>query len=334
MKPLSLLTCAMVLGGPVFAQNPSSLLFDGYNDYVDIGTDDFFQITDSLSLEAWVKVDTSQNDDYGRIIDKYSFYFENGYNLICNEGHLFMEIIDPNGVFHNVYGNSYIKDDQWHHVAGTFSGTEIRIYVDGALDGQTAFAPTTIAPSYNILGIGSNFDGISYLPLKGRIDEVRIWHLVRTDAQIAAYRDSCLSGNEPGLIGYWRFDENGGTVANDATSYHHNGAVNNGVVWSTDVDFQALGDCSAAGISDAGPENGLSVFPDPMRSTCTVLLGRSGRGPCTVTIQDALGRPVRTWHVQGQDRILIDRQGLRAGVFTLSAMDGSGAMRSTRLMVL
>ena len=44
-------------------------------------------------------------------------------------------------------------------------------------------------------------------PFVGFIDEVRIWNVARTEAEIRADMNTELTGNEPGLVAYWKFDE-------------------------------------------------------------------------------------------------------------------------------
>ncbi len=79
------------------------------------------------------------------------------------------------------------------------------------------------------LRIGSNWkycggSGISS-PFAGTIDEVRIWNYARSQTEIR--RDMCrrLTGNEPGLVGYWRFDECSGNIAFDASGNGNHGTL-------------------------------------------------------------------------------------------------------------
>lgn len=41
---------------------------------------------------------------------------------------------------------------------------------------------------------------------EGEIDEMRVWNVARTEAQIKATMSSSLTGSEPGLVAYWRFN--------------------------------------------------------------------------------------------------------------------------------
>jgi hypothetical protein len=59
--------------------------------------------------------------------------------------------------------------------------------------------------------------GRSESSFHGVIDEVRIWSVTRSRAEIQADMNRKLDGSEPGLVGYWRLDEGGGQVVSDAT---------------------------------------------------------------------------------------------------------------------
>ena len=86
----------------------------------------------------------------------------------------------------------------------------------------TAFPNTLLAETSDFvigayLGVSG---GTSFLQqFTGVMDELRIWNVARTLAEINSTRFSVLNGNEPGLRGYWRFNEGAGqTVANSATA--------------------------------------------------------------------------------------------------------------------
>lgn len=333
MKTHAALPISLLLPLWSAAQNTASIAFDGVDDYVDCGTSSMFELTDSVTLEAWVKVDITQFNPFGRIIDKFNHVEDEGVNLISNGGHLFMEIRDPNGDGYSVYGSS-IDDGSWHHVAGSFSGTELKIYIDGVLDDQYSFTATTIAPSANALSIGNGWDGAAYLPLHGSIDEVRIWNIVRTEAEILACMNSRLDGNEPGLLGYWRLDENSGITTADLTGFGNDGTLGNGAAWSTDVLFPGLGDCSitAIGENDGGPA--LELRPNPMITSSELMIDAMTAGACTVAIHDLSGRAVRTWLGVTARRFIVDREGLKPGTYMLNVAPASGRTTSLRLVIL
>jgi hypothetical protein len=46
--------------------------------------------------------------------------------------------------------------------------------------------------------------------MDGEIDEVRMWNVVRTPAEISQFYGCPVDPQSPGLVGYWRFDEEPG----------------------------------------------------------------------------------------------------------------------------
>ncbi|MBU0757817.1 MAG: DUF2341 domain-containing protein, partial [Nanoarchaeota archaeon] len=66
--------------------------------------------------------------------------------------------------------------DQWYHMVGVKSGTELWIYVDGSLVGGPYTVPATPTLGGDSLYIGDT----SYNPINGRVDEVRVTSEIRT----------------------------------------------------------------------------------------------------------------------------------------------------------
>jgi hypothetical protein len=115
---------------------------------------------------------------------------------------------------------------QWLHVAMTWDGanTTLRTYVNGALRIATKSSNatkliTTASPFY--LGCNPPYYGC----FNGLVDELRIWNVMRTDAEVMSAYNEALVGNEPGLVGYWKFDEAPGSVtaADSVTTPGHVG---------------------------------------------------------------------------------------------------------------
>ena len=81
----------------------------------------------------------------------------------------------------------------------------------------------------------------------GNIAEMRIWNISRTGTDIANNNRRRLSGSEPGLVSYYKFNEGSGNTAkdfntsrgadrkNDATIY---GIGNKGTKWKTEEDYE------------------------------------------------------------------------------------------------
>ena len=79
----------------------------------------------------------------------------------------------------------------------------------------------------------------AYGRFDGAIDEVRVWKVARTQAQIAAARGSTIDPSSPSfadLTGYWRFDEGAGTTTADVTGAHA-GTLVGGPTWISTTPF-------------------------------------------------------------------------------------------------
>jgi len=89
----------------------------------------------------------------------------------------------------------------WHHIATTFDGTNYRLFLDGEeIDNSTAFQGLTPPNTERVTLIGTREIG--------KIDEVRMWNVARTQAQIQDNMTTTLVGNETGLVAYYPMDVN------------------------------------------------------------------------------------------------------------------------------
>jgi len=59
------------------------------------------------------------------------------------------------------------------------------------------------------------------------IDEVRIWNVARTPAQIQTYMTQPVTRTAPGLVANWRFNEGRGVYVYDSTPNHADGYLGN-----------------------------------------------------------------------------------------------------------
>src|SRR5207247_3939882 len=128
-----------------------------------------------------------------------------------------------NGGNHPVTGTAVVTTNVWHHVAATYDGTTWRLYLDGVLDKSLvvgAFSPEATSIQHAAIGSALTSTGTTGTPppgfFAGSIDEVRIWNVVRTGAQIRAAKDAEITGSSIGLLGRWGLNEGGGTSAGNS----------------------------------------------------------------------------------------------------------------------
>ncbi|UCD50472.1 MAG: hypothetical protein JSW27_23470 [Phycisphaerales bacterium] len=202
-----------VHGGPTWdpsgGQSAGALQLDGVDDYVDCGNSWEFAITDVITVAAWVKTNEVGTTDHGPFVTKG----DRAYSLKHGVSGIAFFIYDPIKKWQAAtYAVDSTFNGQWHHVAGTYDGNFIRLYIDGIERSSTPFVGTINNPSYN-LNIGRNAQETDRF-YSGAIDEVRIYNRVLDASEILALHDSPgLAGDPSGLRARYCFDEGGPTVA-------------------------------------------------------------------------------------------------------------------------
>jgi hypothetical protein len=110
----------------------------------------------------------------------------------------------------------------WTHIAATYDGASLNIYVNGVLTGT--LATTSSLSGADEWYLGRAADGGSYFP--GKMDEVRIWNVARSQSEINSNKNTTISTSSSGLVGYYKLDEDSGSTASDATGNGYSGTVN------------------------------------------------------------------------------------------------------------
>lgn len=201
-----------------FSGPRQALDFDGSNDYVAIPANAAYNTT-NFTVEFWVKANNPQAGNYRGIVDKGRYTASHDWYFLT--GLAYSQVI------FGMYGIGEVwfgTDANWHHIAGTYDGTNLRGYIDGALDNDT-YTGTRPAPSTNGINVGGTQINSDYF--NGRIEELRIWNTARTAEEIRENMFRPLAGNETGLVGYFRFDCKDGTTLYDLTSTANNGTLTN-----------------------------------------------------------------------------------------------------------
>lgn len=213
----------------ILAAQNFGLEFDGdYESEVMISQTSDLTPTAAITVEAWVKLNALTNlptivssEDWSSGETGFVLRIEN-YNLSNTPQFQ----IGTSSSWQTVSAASNaIPYDEWTHVAGTFDGSAVKIFINGVEAGSTDFTGA-ILPSPIGVKIGGHVDHTyNNRQWDGAIDEVRIWEVARNSAELTASMFSSLSGSEEGLIGYWMFNEGEGTSIGDATSNANDGTV-------------------------------------------------------------------------------------------------------------
>ena len=186
------------------AQTGDALSFDG-NDRVIVPNSPSLNPT-QITVEAWVKPNRQTDpSDWGTsqfLITKGSDDTLCTYYLAQVYDRKFRFKIGPqwqNPATTSLSGPSTeIQLNRWYHVAGTYDGNIMRLYVDGVLEDTKVVGPLQFGNSSPLFFSYNDYQGWNYF-FNGQMRDVRIWNYARTENEILQNMSGQLSGTESGL---------------------------------------------------------------------------------------------------------------------------------------
>jgi len=141
-----------------------SLVFDGTGDYASIPDSPVWDLgTSNFNINYWVRFNSTSNRQ--DMISRAS----GDINLIKSSAGNFQILLEGALVFNQAWGPS---TNTWYHVAVARSGTDLRVFIDGAQLGSTVTDSTNVTGTGALL-IGIN-DDLSSVPFNGWLDEIQI----------------------------------------------------------------------------------------------------------------------------------------------------------------
>jgi len=152
-----------------------ALEFDGAGDYVEVPDNENLHLWERFTLAAWIYQVESRSS---RIIDKITAGTADGPHLDTYPG---TTLRSCSGVC--VSTDVTYTLNEWHHVAVTFDQGDVKLYIDGSVEGSGA-APSPLAGNNLPLRIGADSQGQSLF--HGLIDDVAVFDHALTEAEIRA----------------------------------------------------------------------------------------------------------------------------------------------------
>ncbi|MBC8471557.1 MAG: DUF5050 domain-containing protein [Planctomycetes bacterium] len=152
------------------------LRFDGDNDYVDCGDDESLNITDEITLSAWVWHEAfmiGQIERYITVRPEIAVIRKESDERL----HFY---INTDGSFRHLRVGGVLTEGYWYHVAGTWDGITQRLYLDGVeIDNQTPGG--VLWGTFSGVHISSGGES-----LNGLLDDVRIYNRALSAGEIAS----------------------------------------------------------------------------------------------------------------------------------------------------
>jgi hypothetical protein len=207
-----------------------ALSFDGSNDSVYVARSTSLNTaTTGLTVSAWVYRNANQQgfvsvlsrQQGNSYYERFYLGFENGnYRWLVNTTSGYSDF--------TVGGAAPLG--QWLHLVGTFDGTDVKLYVNGALQFSSPHSGTLQTDTTG-LTIGANYNDAAHTAqevFNGKIDEVNVYAQALTAQDVAA-----LYVTKSGPIVRLALDEGTGTTAADSSGNGNSGTLQNGASWTS-----------------------------------------------------------------------------------------------------
>ena len=205
-----------------------SLSFAGDADYVNINAAAVFDLSDEQELAISAYIKTTENN---AVVFQAELSF--GYYIGTHNNGEFALTMYFDGFEDNCISNTQVTDGNWHHVTGTYNGSEMSIYVDGVLENTCGAGVLVSQDGVSPITIGAYRPGSSSYQFDGLVDELNIWDTALNQEQIQSNMSSELNGNETGLVAYWNFNEGEGDMLYDLSGNGNDGTIY-GATWDED----------------------------------------------------------------------------------------------------
>ncbi|HIO75903.1 MAG TPA: LamG domain-containing protein, partial [Gammaproteobacteria bacterium] len=211
------LSVSVPVTGRVFYPDQNYLLVSsGPDNYLELPAD-IFDALDAATVEGWVRW-----QDFDGQANMFTFGdAQQGMQVTIDAKAQMLNFQVAKSVdqVYLVESAAVVSPETWYHVAATSGPNGMKLYLNGELVGTDDYTG-----SFSGIGKGSpNRIG----PMKGQIDEFRVWRLQRTQRQVLTDMQRSLEAGPTGLLpeallGYWNFDS---WTTDDLTTNGHDGVL-------------------------------------------------------------------------------------------------------------
>ena len=180
-----------------------------------------------MTLECWVYINAYPNNDIVMIAGKEDTSVHQYQLALCNyQGRwCYQPLIVVPGGFACFPGTIAAQTGTWTHLAMTYDGTALRLYVDGVADRSTGAtgAITSTTDPFRIGGYGTG-----PWTMNGRVDELSLYSRALSPGEIKSISDAGSAGKgNPGscttlpanAVGWWPGDGNTSDLAKGNTAH-------------------------------------------------------------------------------------------------------------------
>lgn len=207
-------------------------------DYTGENTVDFgqvdFNFTDQMTIMFWAKwsIDPANGSQWSNMVtmnsethgDRGQFWIQHSSNNSKFE--FALATLGSNGQMSRnfLYSTTTPQQDVWYHIAVTYDGSQMKLYVNGVLENSRNKSGNIYTYQSDFVLTVASWAASNYgRSFVGQIDELSIWNVAKTEEEIGSIMNNLLMGYEPGLAAYYRFDVVEDNIVRDLSGNSING---------------------------------------------------------------------------------------------------------------
>lgn len=315
---------------PVQSPGARSLYFNGSTHYLNAGA--FNLSGNAVTFEGWVKVNAFKLAfPYISSVMGIEVGDNNSAMLRFGDGNLANNKLQ----FILSFGSAQVKlntvttfnTNTWYHIAATYDGSAMKIYVNGILDASVPASGNFTANG--ILYLARNYDNSR--ALNGSLDEFRVWKRALTATEILA-NNCTVPANAPALEANWKMNEGSGIGALDATTNTHFATLINmsDTNWKTDIA------CTASLSTKDIASDKMSVnhvYPNPVKKGNDIHFISNDSAAGEIVLYDITGKLVMSKKTDKNDTV-INTRNLSTGTYIYKINSKDSKIQSSGKVII
>ncbi len=174
------------VGSPTFATGKAgqAVSLNGTSQWVSVADANSLDFTTGMTLAAWIRPTVTINTTQD-VIKKASTTgtIVNGYELsLSSAGKVFVRLNNNAATRVDSLTSYPLNNTAWMHIAATYDGANLRLYINGTLEGTVA-TTTPIAVNSLPLALGAQSDNSRWF--RGLLDDARVYATALSASEIA-----------------------------------------------------------------------------------------------------------------------------------------------------